>query len=181
MCVCVCGHNAERKPGVGWGAEAQAGVLRPAPYLCVDGVGFAQGGSFNTGVPEGLGPFKGALSSSTLISGSLVLWILLLKPHASILQDFSPRFSLLSCPSSNCEPLISVLSPRNFFFFFRTTLAAYGSMEVPRLGVESELQLPAYVTATATRDPSLICDLHHSSWHCWILNPLSKARSPCGY
>ena len=25
-------------------------------------------------------------------------------------------------------------------------------MEVPRLGVESELQLPAYTTATATRD-----------------------------
>ena len=28
-------------------------------------------------------------------------------------------------------------------------------MEVPRLGAESELQLPAYTTATATRDPSL--------------------------
>ena len=27
-------------------------------------------------------------------------------------------------------------------------------MEVPRLGVESELQLPAYATATATGDPS---------------------------
>ena len=27
-------------------------------------------------------------------------------------------------------------------------------MEVPRLGVESELQLPAYTTATATQDPS---------------------------
>ena len=27
-------------------------------------------------------------------------------------------------------------------------------MEVPRLGVESELQLPAYTTATATLDPS---------------------------
>uniref|UniRef100_A0A8W4FFK4 Fibronectin type-II domain-containing protein n=2 Tax=Sus scrofa TaxID=9823 RepID=A0A8W4FFK4_PIG len=28
-------------------------------------------------------------------------------------------------------------------------------MEVPRLGVQSELQLPAYTTATATGDPSL--------------------------
>jgi len=27
-------------------------------------------------------------------------------------------------------------------------------MEVPRLRVESELQLPTYTTATATRDPS---------------------------
>ena len=35
-------------------------------------------------------------------------------------------------------------------------------MEVPRLGVESELQLPAYTTATATLDPSHICDLHHT-------------------
>ena len=36
-------------------------------------------------------------------------------------------------------------------------------MEVPRLGVESELQLLAYTTATATRDLSHIYDLHHSS------------------
>ena len=49
-------------------------------------------------------------------------------------------------------------------------------IEVPRLGVESELQLPAYATATATKDPSRVCDLHHSSWRGWILNPLSKAR-----
>ena len=33
-------------------------------------------------------------------------------------------------------------------------------MEVPRLGVESELQLPVYTTAT--RDPIHVCDLHHS-------------------
>ena len=33
-------------------------------------------------------------------------------------------------------------------------------MEVPRLGVESELQL----LATATWDLSHICDLHHSIW-----------------
>ena len=46
-------------------------------------------------------------------------------------------------------------------------------MEVPRLGVELELQLPAYTTAT---DPSRVCDLHHSSWQRWILNPLSEAR-----
>ena len=49
-------------------------------------------------------------------------------------------------------------------------------MEVPRLGVQSELQLPAYITARATRDPSPICNLHHSSWQHQILNPLSKAR-----
>ena len=35
--------------------------------------------------------------------------------------------------------------------------------EVPRLGDKSELQLPANTTATATRDPRLVCHLHHSS------------------
>ena len=50
-------------------------------------------------------------------------------------------------------------------------------MEVPRLGVKSELQLPAYTTATATWDPSHVFDLHHSSWQCQILSPLSKARN----
>ena len=49
-------------------------------------------------------------------------------------------------------------------------------MEVPSLGVKSELQLPANATVTATQDPTHICDLHHSLWQCQILNPLSKAR-----
>ena len=48
--------------------------------------------------------------------------------------------------------------------------------EVPRLGVQQELQLPAYTTTTATSDPNCVCNLHHSSWQCWILNPLIKAR-----
>ena len=39
-----------------------------------------------------------------------------------------------------------------------------------------ELQLLAYTIATATQDPSRVCDLHHSSWQCQILNPLSEAR-----
>ena len=46
-------------------------------------------------------------------------------------------------------------------------------MEVPRLRVQLE---PAYATVIATRDPSCICNLYHSSQQCWILNPLSKAR-----
>ena len=47
-------------------------------------------------------------------------------------------------------------------------------VEVPKLGVESELQLPAYTTATW--DPSHVCDLYHRSRQHQILNPLSKAR-----
>ena len=49
-------------------------------------------------------------------------------------------------------------------------------MEVPRLGVELELQLLAYATATAMPNPSFVCDLHHSSRQSQILNPLRKAR-----
>ena len=49
-------------------------------------------------------------------------------------------------------------------------------MEVPRLGVESELQLPAYATGAATQNPSHVCDIQHSSAQRQILNPLSKAR-----
>ena len=58
-------------------------------------------------------------------------------------------------------------------------------MEVPRLGVESELWLLAYTAGTQSTiivkrecrfHPSHICSLNHSSRQCWILNPLSDAR-----
>ena len=49
-------------------------------------------------------------------------------------------------------------------------------MEVPRLGVESELLLLAYATATAMPDASCVCSLYHSSRQCQILNQLSEAR-----
>ena len=49
-------------------------------------------------------------------------------------------------------------------------------MEVPRLGVESELQPLAYATAAATQDPSHIFDLHHSSRQCQNPDPLREAR-----
>ena len=49
-------------------------------------------------------------------------------------------------------------------------------MEGPRLGVQSELQLPAHATATAMTDLSCICDVHHSSRQLGILHPLSEAR-----
>ena len=49
-------------------------------------------------------------------------------------------------------------------------------MEAAGPGVELELQLPAYATATATRNPSHICDLCRSLRQCWIHNPRSEAR-----
>ena len=49
-------------------------------------------------------------------------------------------------------------------------------MEISMLGVELELQLLAYTTAAATRDPSHIFDLHCNLQQRWIINPLSGAR-----
>ena len=63
-----------------------------------------------------------------------------------------------------------------FFYFFLLFLGLrLWHMEVPRRGVELEVQLPAYTTATATQDLSRICDLHHSSRQRQILNPLREA------
>ena len=75
----------------------------------------------------------------------------------------------------------SVAPSRNSFFFFLSLSFVFLGphplhMEVPRLGVQLELQLPAYTTAPATPDPSRVCDLHHSSQHHQILKPLSEAR-----
>ena len=57
----------------------------------------------------------------------------------------------------------------SFFFFFFLWPHPW-PMAVPRLEVE------AYTRATATRDPSCVCDLHHSSWQCRIFNPLKEVR-----
>ena len=64
-----------------------------------------------------------------------------------------------------------------FFFLFFVFLGPCSQhMEVSSIRVESELQLLACATATATSDPSHVCDLHHSPWQRQILNPLIKAR-----
>ena len=49
-------------------------------------------------------------------------------------------------------------------------------MDVPRLGVKSELQLPAYTTAMPMQDPSHTYDLCLSLWPHQILNPRCEAR-----
>ena len=61
-----------------------------------------------------------------------------------------------------------------FFIFFSFEGHTPRHMEVPRLGVESELLPLAYARATAMPNPSHVCNLHHSSRQCQILNPLSK-------
>ena len=63
-----------------------------------------------------------------------------------------------------------------FLLFFGGGELHLWPMKVPGPGVESELQLLAYTTTTATQDLSHVCDLYHSSQQCWIPHPLSKAR-----
>ena len=72
--------------------------------------------------------------------------------------------------SLTCVPQQELL---NFFFFcflLRAVPVAYETSQA------RELQLPAYSTATATPDQSLICDLHCSSRQHLILNPLKEVR-----
>ena len=60
-----------------------------------------------------------------------------------------------------------------FFFFFRTTPAAYRDSQA-RGWIRAAAA--GYATATATQDPSRVCDPHPSLRQCRILNPLSEAR-----
>ena len=69
-------------------------------------------------------------------------------PHA-----YTSLSKLINWHSNHLDPSISL--------FFSVFLGPHlQDMEVPRLGVKSELQLPPYTIATATRDPSSICNLH---------------------
>ena len=52
------------------------------------------------------------------------------------------------------------------YYLFICFLGLYPQhMTVPRLSVQSELQLLVCTTATATSHPSRVCDLYHSSWY----------------
>ena len=63
-----------------------------------------------------------------------------------------------------------------FSFFFFCFLGPHSRhIEVPRLGVDLELQLPGCTTASTPPDLSQVYNLHHSSRQCSILNQLSEA------
>ena len=88
---------------------------------------------------------------------------------------FWPPYSSL-CLLCPWVSMCALLSPFSFFCFLLGLHPRH--MEVPRLGVESELHLWAYTITTATWDPSHICNLCHSSWQCRILNPLKPGIKP---
>ena len=78
--------------------------------------------------------------------------------------------------------IIVIINNYTTFFFFLFFLGSHlRHMEVLRLGVELELQLLAYATATAIPDLSRICKIHHRLGQHWILKPPSEARDPHGY
>ena len=63
----------------------------------------------------------------------------------------------------------------DFFFFFSFSLIRAVPVAYVSSQLKSELWLPVYTTAIATRDLSHICDPHHhSSWQHWILNSLGE-------
>ena len=83
---------------------------------------------------------------------------------------------LWECRASKTELLTHAIF---FFFFFLVFLGPHPEhMEVPRLGIKSELepQPLAYATAIAMPDLSHICELLSHSWQRRILNTLSEAR-----
>ena len=126
-------------------------------------------------------------------------------PSLSLLTSFTFRFSSCTFPSNHwfwahiqhslcfysctqaipspfhsCQPFCyTQYLPDLFFVFFFSFLGPHlQHMEVPRLGVQWELQPPvnATATATATPDPSHICKLHCSLQQHQIHNPLIKVR-----
>ena len=95
----------------------------------------------------------------------------ILKNPLSSFERFNTRKSLQY--GLHCHLKVEISSILFFVCFLGLHL---WNMEVPKLGIESELQLLAYTTTTAMRDPSHTCDLHHGSQQHQILNPLSEVR-----
>ena len=75
--------------------------------------------------------------------------------------DLSLQFKLTVAVQNLTGVTGAIAVTQDFFFVFLGP--PLGHMKVPRLQVKSELQVPAYTTATAMWDLSHICDLHHSS------------------
>ena len=78
---------------------------------------------------------------------------------------------------SRCESLsFSYLELIQLFFFFFSFLGyTCGIWKFSGWG-QIGAAAGTYTTATATKDPSCICDLHCSLWQRWILKPLREAR-----
>ena len=107
--------------------------------------------------------------------------------HKNCQDNFCMIFWILSKMKTNhrCKLGNFVLEKHpvptwDWFFFFFFPLVFLGLLllhkEVPRIGIKSELQLPAHSAATVIPGLSLVCNLHHSLQQGRILNSLSEAR-----
>ena len=117
------------------------------------------------------GPIGGWWIISRLL---LFLTVPVIKLLLHVSDGFGQEFLLSMC----LVRMFSFMRWGSFFLFFFFPCFSgphLRHLKVSRLGVQLELQLPGYTTAAATQDLSHICNLHPSSWQCWILNPLSEA------
>ena len=76
------------------------------------------------------------------------------------------------------QPLVASLGCIGFFFFGLFFFCLFRAAPTAHGGSQATGPIGAVATAytTAMWDLSRSCDLHHCSWQCWILNPLSEAR-----
>ena len=96
-----------------------------------------------------------------------------------LIRSFSWLHNILLC---------DIVYPSFFFFLifclFKAAPKAHGSSQArgsigaTAAGHSNARSEPCltYATATATKDPTHIFNLHHSSQQCWMLNPVSKTR-----
>ena len=99
-----------------------------------------------------------------------------------ILDTVCPEHWAMTAPQAGCWEEVELgwafFSSFSFFLFFffclfRVTPAAYGSSQARGWIRATAASLPAVI---ATSDLSCICNPHHSSRQCQILNPVNKAR-----
>jgi len=86
--------------------------------------------------------------------------------------DFSQQTFFLLYRSLSVGKSFFFLSFFFFFVFFRAAPMAYGSCQA-----RGQIRAAAAsLYRSATWDLNCVCDLHHNSQQCQILNPLSEAR-----
>ena len=116
--------------------------------------------------PQQLGIWAASATCTTAhgIAGSLTLWSRpgIIPATSWFLVGFVNHWATTG------TPFLSFLGPHP------------QHMQVPRLGVKLELQLPVYTTATATADLSCLCDLwsgNAGSLTCWARPGIEPAFS----
>ena len=125
--------------------------------------------SFIQGKESGWCSFKYMLPVCLIIHQFFIFWKYLLNisklPGANFL-------SYLFVPIRGATLETRLTAEEAFYWLARGGIAGWAW----RLRVKSELQLPTYATATATRDPSRVYNLRHSSWQCWAESPTHSAK-----